>query len=185
MFTFSTQTGSQLHFIAPQFVAQQYEQVSATKLLRARGLFYESRDGRKCQGVNQRGGGVNLLLCLLTRSSNCPFYMVRGFIERRWNMSIHKKMCKREHYTFNKTLHITIPHQKSGCANFIIALFQLIKCMIIPWREIRDGNTTWQSFRLSLGSQACCRIMPFGRHFLYGRYGNFAQQWQNFDPLPV
>lgn len=52
MFTFSTQTGSQLHFIAPQFQAQQYEQVSTTKLLRAHGLFYETRGGRKCQGEN-------------------------------------------------------------------------------------------------------------------------------------
>lgn len=96
------------------------------------------------------------------------------------------KMCKREHYTFNRTFHITIPRQKNGCANFIITLFQLIKCMIIPWREIREGDTTWQSFcRLSLGSQACCWIMPFGRHFLYGRYGNcvttaVAESWSSF-----
>lgn len=94
-------------------------------------------------------------------------------------------MCKREHYTFNRTFHITIPRQKNGCANFIITLFQLIKCMIIPWREIREGDTTWQSFCLSLGSEACCWIMPFGRHFLYDRYGNcvttaVAESWSSF-----
>lgn len=60
-----------------------------------RGLFDETRGGgRRCQG----GGGIvksESLLCSLTRHSNCPFNMVRGFTERRWNMSSEWK-CARE-----------------------------------------------------------------------------------------
>lgn len=55
MFTFSTLTGSQLHFMALQFVAQQYERVCTTKLLWAHGLFYETRvRRRRCQRERER-----------------------------------------------------------------------------------------------------------------------------------
>lgn len=47
-----------------------------------------------------------------------------------------------QRYAFNKTFHIVIPQRKDGGANFIITLFHLIKCMIIPQREIRGQDTT-------------------------------------------
>lgn len=51
-------------------------------------------------------------------------------------------MSNTQRHAFNKTFHIVIPQWKDGCANFIITLFHLIKCMIIPQREIRGQATT-------------------------------------------
>lgn len=80
------------------------------------------------------------------------------------------RMCKREHYVFNRSFHIVIPQWKNSCANFIITLFQLIKCMIIPSREIREWNTSggkkmfkkknWQGFWFSLVGQSAAVLKP-------------------------
>lgn len=56
-------------------------------------------------------------------------------------------MCNTRRYAFNKTFHIAMPQRKDGCANFIITLFHLIKCMIIPQREIRGQDTTGRKKR--------------------------------------
>lgn len=53
-----------------------------------------------------------------------------------------EQMRSTQCYAFNKTFHIVIPQRKDGCANFIITLFHLIKCMIIPQREIRGQDMT-------------------------------------------
>lgn len=51
-----------------------------------------------------------------------------------------EQMRNTQRYAFNKT--IVIPQRKDGCAYFIITLFHLIKCMIIPQREIRGQDMT-------------------------------------------
>lgn len=86
-------------------------------------------------------------------------------------------MCSTRCYTFNRTFHIVIPQRKNGCANFIITLFHLIRCMIIPWREMRGQDTTGgqkEMTTLSSGSQAYCCVMSSGRHFQYGDCGNVS-----------
>lgn len=70
---------------------------------------------------------------------------------------------------------IVIPQRKDGCANSIITLFHLIKCMIIPRREIKGRDTTGGQETMTAlpsGSQACTLFdvvdaeLPFQHYFL-------------------
>lgn len=141
---FLTLPGSPLHFMATQFVAQtsEFVQLNFYGLTACFMKRQEEEDVRQRGRERNREGEVEgIFCCSLTRSSNCPFKHGEGIYGMEMKYVKWVKMCKRERYTFNRTFHITMHQWKNGCANSIITLFQLIKCMIIPWREIRGGNT--------------------------------------------
>lgn len=75
-----------------------------------------------------------------------PFNYGKGIYWKEVKYARIVWMYEREHFKirlWQRPSHIVIPPWKNGRANFIITLFQLIKCMIIPWREIRGYENNW------------------------------------------
>lgn len=86
----------------------------------------------------------------------CPLTTARGIYWKEVKYAKIVWMYRREHFRirpWQRPSHIVIPPWKNGCANLIITLFQLIKCMIIPWREIRGFENNGLTKLLALIGQ--------------------------------